>query len=139
VEIIGEKTCTSTPEPIQIDLQNLSRKYESGFDENKKIYKKILSNDIFREVERLKKQKDTETSFLPETWANIVFSFAAGFRNLETSKREKLLDALRILWIGKVITFIKQTLDLDTVIAEKKIEEELRAFEKLKPYLLDVF
>ncbi len=139
VEIIGEKKYTGTPEAIQINLQNLARKYESGFDENKKIFKKILSNDIFRKVERIRKQNDAATSFSPETWAKIVFSFAADFKNLEQSKRERLIDALRILWIGKVTTYIKQTLDLDTTTAEKKIEEELRAFEKSKPYLIDIF
>ncbi len=137
-EIIGTIS-TGTPETIRINLQNLTRKYERGFDENEKTYRKILSSEIFREVEGLKKLKDSEISFPPETWANIVFSFLASFRHEEQNKRERLLDALKILWIGKVAAFIKETLDLDTLTAEKKIKEELRAFGKLKRHFIDVF
>jgi len=139
VEIVGKEIYTGTPEAIHVDLQNLIKTYKSGFNENKQIYRVVLSNEVFKEVEKVKKTNDMEPSFPPETWAKIVYSFVAGFRNKEQLKREKLLDALRILWIGKVAIFIKETLELDTMEAEKKIEEEVRVFEGLKSYLLDIF
>ncbi len=139
VEIVGKEIHTGTPEAIHVDLQNLIKTYKSGFNENKQIYRVVLSNEVFKEVEKVKKMNDMELSFPPETWAKIVYSFVAGFKNKEQLKREKLLDALRILWIGKVAIFIKETLELDTMKAEKKIEEEVRVFEGLKSYLLDIF
>jgi len=139
VEIVGEEMYAGTPEVIHVDLQNFIKTYKSGFDANKQIYRAVLSNELFKEVEKLKKTNDIEHSFSPETWAKIVYSFVTDFRNREQLEREKLLDALRILWIGKVAVFIKETLELDTMKAEKKIEEEVKIFEKLKPYLLDIF
>ncbi len=139
VEIVGEEKYAGTPEVIHMNPQNLIRKYKREFDEYIEIYRAVLGNDLFKEVEELKKMDDTQLSFSPETWAKIVYSFVASFRNNEQPKREKLLDALSILWIGKVAVFIKETLELDTMKAEEKIREEARVFEELKPYLLDLF
>ncbi len=139
VEIVGEERCVRKPEAIHIDLQSTIRTYKSGFADHKQTHQRILSDDVFKEAERLKKTDDIELFFSPETWTKIVYSFVASFRNVEHSKREDLLDALRILWIGKVATFIRETLEMDTLKAEKRIEEEVRVFERLKPYLLDIF
>jgi len=139
VEIVGEEIYVGTPEAIKINLQNLIRAYKSGFDIYNQIYQSILSKGMFKEVEELKKLNEWNLSFSPETWAKTVYSFAATCRNEEQAKREKLLEALRILWIGKIASFIKETLELDTMKAEKRIEEEAGVFERLKPYLLDIF
>lgn len=139
VEIVGEEKYVGTPEAVSIDLQNIVRIYKSGFDSHRRIYRAILSNGVFKEVEELKKMVDIKPSFPPETWAKIVYSFVANFKIGERARRENLLDALRILWIGKVATFIKETLEVDNQKAEKKIKEEVRVFEGLKPYFLDIF
>jgi hypothetical protein len=138
VEIIGEETYTKMPEAIYVSLPNLIRTYKIGFDKNRQVYRKILSDDLFKEAEEVKRM-NMETLLSPETWAKIVFSFIAGFEKAEESKRERLLEAFRVLWIGKVGTFVKETLDLDTMKAEKKIEEEAKVFIKFKSYLLDLF
>lgn len=139
VEIVGEEIYLGTPEAIKINLQNLIRTYKSGFDIYNQIYRSILSKGMFKEVEELKKLDEGNLSLSPETWAKTVYSFAATCRNERQVKREKLLDALRILWIGKIASFIKETLELDTMKSEKKIKEEARVFERLKPYLLNIF
>jgi len=139
VEIVGEKRSLGIPESVHIDLPNIIKTYKSGFDGYRQIYRGILSNSIFKSVEKLKRIKNTNLSFPPETWAKIVYSFVASFKSGDQPRRENLLDALRILWIGKVMTFARETLEVDTWKAEKKIEEEVRVFEGLKPYLLDIW
>jgi glycosyltransferase involved in cell wall biosynthesis len=139
VEIIGNKRYTGTPEEIQVDLQGLVTTYADGFHENEQIYRKILTSDLFAEARRSMKRTRPEVSFSSETWAKIVFLFAARFREEETPLRERLLDALRILWIGKLATYVRETLELDAAEAEKRVDEEARVFEELKPFMLDVF
>jgi len=136
VEIIDGQKQSSSPENISVNLQNLKATYVNNFDENKRVYKKLLSNDLFRETEELKKMDAVEFRFSPETWAEIIYSFIVGFKREAQIERERLLDALRILWIGKVASFVEETLELDTAKTEQKIEEEVETFEKLKPYLL---
>jgi len=139
VEIVGEKKSLGIPESVHIDLQNIIKTYKSGFDGYRQIYRGILSSSIFKSVEKLKRIKNTNLSFPPETWAKIVYSFVVSFKSGDQPRRENLLDALRILWIGKVMTFARETLEIDTWKAEEKIEEEVRVFEGLKPYLLDIW
>ena len=65
--------------------------------------------------------------------------FAAGFRGEKEPVRERLLDALRVLWIGKVAAFVNETLELDAANAERRVEKEAEVFEELKPFMLDIF
>ncbi len=123
VEIVGEQIYSGDPETIRVDLEGLMNAYKEGFDENKRIYRAILSKKLFEEVKALRKLKDIEITFSLETWAKIVYIFCACFKNEKRFEREKLLDAFRVLWIGKVATFVKETLELDTMKAEKKIEK----------------
>jgi glycosyltransferase involved in cell wall biosynthesis len=139
VEVICEERFALTPEEVHVNLKNLIRMFKVGFKENRQIYRTVLSDNLLNEIEELGKMGEIETTFSPESWAKTVFSFVAGFGKEGQLKRDRLLDALRIMWIGKVASFIKETLELDTVKAEKKIEEEVSAFKKFKPYLLDLF
>jgi hypothetical protein len=139
VEIVGEQMYIGEPERIRVDLKNLMRTYKEGFSKNERIYRSILSKESFKEIEGLKELDDMGATFFAETWTRIVYSFCASFKNEKRFDREKLLDAFRILWIGKIATFVKETLELDTMKAEKKIEEEVRVFERFKSYLLDIF
>ncbi len=139
VEIVGEQMYAGEPEIVRIDSKSLISAYKEGFDKNKRIYRRILRKDLFKEVEALRKLKDVKIAFSAEAWAKIVYTFCASFKNERSFERERLLSALRVLWIGKVATFVKETLELDTMKAEKKIEEEVRIFERLKPYLLSIF
>ena len=134
VEIVGEGSLSRSPEAVQVDLKNLLDVYRSGFKKYGQIYRSILSEDLLKELEKI----DNE-GLLSETWAKVVYSFIGSFRKGRQFDKDGLLDALRILWIGKVAAFVKETLELDTAEAEELIEEETRAFEKSKPYLLDVF
>jgi hypothetical protein len=139
VKITGEESHLGAVEPIKVDFQNLTRTFREGVNKNRHIYRKALSEDLCKNVDRLREIEDEAFSFPAETWAKTVYSFAAGFRQRPQSQAEPLLDALRVLWIAKIAAFVNDTLELNTLKAERKIEEELRAFEKMKPYLLSNF
>jgi len=135
---IGEPKHFSTQVPVQVDLQNMIAIYKNGFSEHTHTYKSLLTEDILKKLGQLQLEKH-DNYFPPETWARIVYSFIAGFHKAPISARENLVDALRILWIGKVATFVKETAEINVEEAEDKIKEEAKVFENLKPYLMDHF
>lgn len=139
VEIVGGKSDQGVAEAIKVDLQNLVKTVQEGFNTRNRIYRKILSEELYKEVDRFGDIKEEAPSFPAEIWARTVYSFVAGFKKWPHSQKERLLDALRILWVGKVAAFVHETLQLDALEAERKIEEELEAFERMKPYLLSIF
>ena len=77
--------------------------------------------------------------FPSEIWAKTVYSFIAEFHKTPTFYRERLIDALRVLWIGRVAVFLKETWEISRKECEDKIIEEAKVFEKLKPYLIEKY
>jgi len=139
VETVGEKKAFGTPEPVSVDLRNIMETYKKGFENYKKFYQTILPQDLFNKVEKLRKAKPEEFSLSSEAWAKIVYSFLVGFKRCKQFEREYVLDALRVLWIGKVGAFVKEALKLDDFEAERKIRQEMETFRKLRNYLIELY
>jgi hypothetical protein len=59
----------------------------------------------------------------------------AQFHKTPLHCRDELIDALRVLWIGRVGAFLKETWDMSRDDCEGKVFEEAQAFEELKHYL----
>ena len=138
VEMVGEERHVENHLTVPVDLLNSIRSYKENFENNQKIYSALLSNDIHTEFEELKNLDKRDIVLSPETWAKTVYLFINGFKRAKPVEREDLLEALRILWIGKVASFIKETLIMDAEKTEEKVEEEARVFADLRHILLDL-
>jgi len=82
---------------------------------------------------------NSNVDFPSEIWAKTVYSFIAEFHKTPTFFRERLIDALRVLWIGRVAAFLKETWEISREECEEKIIGEARIFEKLKPCLIEKY
>lgn len=140
VEVIEGKVHKVTPEEVQVDFRKLVQEYTASFQMFRHTYEKVLDPKLLRSLEVLRVKNERHFKFPTEFWAKCVYSFAAAFKK-ETNFKEQnnLLEALRILWMGKVASFILETIEFDAREAEEEILEEARVFEKLKPYLLDMY
>ncbi len=139
VEMVGEERHIENHLTVPVDPLNAIKTYKNNFDNNRRIYSTLLGNDIYAEFKELKNLDKKDISLAPETWAKTVYLFAAGFKRTTADDKEGLLEALRILWIGKVAAFVKETLIMDAKEAEEKVEEEARVFADLRHILLDPF
>ena len=139
VEIVDKEPPKGTVETIKVDVQSLARAFREGVREKRRIYRRILSDELFRKVDRLGQGNEEAFAFPDEAWAKTVYSFAAGFKQWPRPQTENLLDALRILWIGKITAFVSETWELSTLEAESKIEEQLKTFAENKPYFLSIY
>ena len=140
VTVIHGNIKSGSPEPVQVDPCELAKAHKAGFRSNKDIYSKILSRELLQEIEKLQVMDETKFFFPADVWAKIAYSFAGAFRRERNeTNRRTLLDALRFLWIGKTASFALETQELDSEEAEKKIQDEAKIFEELKPYLLNAY
>jgi hypothetical protein len=87
--------------------------------------------------EQIKQLDNSRVDFSSEAWAKTVYSFIAEFHHKPSYGQDKLIDALRVLWIGRVAVFMKDTWQETREEAEAKILDEAKVFEELKPYLLE--
>lgn len=139
IEILGEKKAYGAPEPVPVNLQSILETYKKYFKDYERVYRALLPKYLLKKVEKLKNVKPNELSLSSETWAKVVYSFLAAFKRAEQTKKEYLLDALRILWIGKIGAFVNETLTLNDFEAEEKINQEMETFRKLRNYLLEIY
>lgn len=138
-EMFGEVEYEDTPEAIEVSLPATIEAFKSKYDQYLDIYYSILGQDIQNKFEQLKQLENSNVDFPSEIWVKTVYSFIAEFHKTPTFYRERLIDALRVLWIGRVAVFLKETWEISREECEEKINEEAKAFEKLKPYLIEQY
>jgi glycosyltransferase involved in cell wall biosynthesis len=138
-KMFGEAKYDDTPEPIQVSLPATIATFKSNYDQYRAIYKSFLEQEIQNKFEQLKQIENSNIDFPQEIWAKTVYSFIAEFHKEPAYGKAKLIDALRVLWIGRVAVFLKETWEQSREEAESKIAEEAKIFEKLKHYLIEKY
>jgi hypothetical protein len=118
------------PEPIDIDLNRLMKNFQMELQSNRLFLKKTLSKKNWASVMKMR--------FKDEIWAEIVYILSSKFATSKESEK-LVLKGLHTLWLGKIVDFVKETLNYSNQEAEKKILEEANMFCDKKPYLLEIY
>jgi len=137
--MFGEVKYEDTSATIEVSLSATIEAFKSRYNRYLDIYSSVLDLDIQNKFMQLNYLENSNVDFPSEIWAKTVYSFIAEFHKTPTFFRERLIDALRVLWIGRVAVFLKETWENNREECEEKIVEEAKTFEKLKPYLIDKF
>jgi hypothetical protein len=129
-----------TPESFTVDIQAPVRTFKQGFVEHRSLFESNLPSDLYNSLLAESKRSNMKLYIPMDVWAKTAYTFAAAFKKeRQQDKRDLLLDALRFCWNGRLGTFFQETLDMTSEQAEKKVLQEARIFEKLKPYLLSIY
>jgi hypothetical protein len=137
--MFGEAKYEDTSATIEVSLSATIEAFKSRYNRYLDIYSSVLDLDIQNKFVQLNYLENSNVDFSSEIWATTVYSFIAEFHKTPTFFRERLIDALRVLWIGRVAVFLKDTWDKSREECEEKIVEEAKIFEELKPYLIDKY
>jgi glucosylglycerate synthase len=138
-EMVGEADNRETPEPVQVSLPNTIEAYKTNYSAFESVFRAYLPQEFINRYETLKNIDKENIDFSSEMWAKTVYSFIAAFHKSPITERGKLIDALRVLWIGRVAAFLKETWAQSREEAELKIIEEAKAFKENKTYLLEKY
>jgi len=138
-EMVGNLNTDFVPEPVKVSLPATIEAFKMNFDSYSATYKRCLSNDILKTYEVLKNIENQEVQFSSEVWAETVYSFIAEFHKTPLEGRGNLIDALRVLWIGRVAAFLKETWWETREESETRICKEAKIFRDLKHFLLEKY
>jgi glucosylglycerate synthase len=138
-EMFGEAKYDESPESIPVSLSKTIEAFQSNYDQYRDIYKTVVEQKIQNKFEQIKQIETSNVEFSSEIWAKTVYSFIAEFHKNPEYGKDKLIDALRVLWIGRVAVFLKETWEQSREEAEIKITEEAKVFENLKHYLIEKY
>jgi len=125
-------------EPVQVNLKRLGEMFSSGIAELEPVFRSILSPATLTELQTIARSKDGNFNYSAELWAKTVYEFAASYHKSVIS-RDHIIQAMVPLFRGRTLTFVLENRDSSAEEIEKNVESLCREFERLKPYLLEVW
>ena len=125
-------------EPVQVNRQRLQEMFATGVAELEPVFRSILSATTLAELQKIATLNVSEFSYPAEVWVKTVFEFAASYHKSVIS-RDHILQALVPLYRGRTLSFLLENADHSEEEIENSVESLCGEFERLKPYLLEVW
>jgi hypothetical protein len=125
-------------ESVRVDRGRLREMFATGVAQLEPIFRSILSASTLSELQRIATLKTGEFNYPADVWAKTVFEFAASYHKSVIS-RDHIVQALVPLYRGRTLTFLLENRDVSAEDIERSVESLCGEFERLKPYLLEVW
>jgi len=91
-----------------------------------------------RRIQRIAQPSEDELHYSAELWVRTVYEFAAAYQKSVIS-RDHIIQALAPLFRGRVFTFLTENRNVSGIEIENNIEGLCLEFERLKPYLVQMW
>jgi hypothetical protein len=127
-----------TTEPIRVNRKRLYQLFSSGVAELEPVLRSILSSQTLVEVQNIARLPEDDFRYPHELWVRTAYEFASSYHK-SVINRDHIIQVLAPLYRGKVYTFLLENRDASGAEVEANVEELCLTFERLKPYLLDVW
>ena len=125
-------------EPVRVNRKRLREMFATGVAQLEPVFRSILSASTLSELQRIATLEVTEFNYPAELWAKTVFEFAASYHK-SVINRDHIVQALVPLYRGRTLTFLLENRDGSEEDMERNLESLCGDFERLKPYLLEVW
>jgi hypothetical protein len=125
--------------PMRVNRKRLREMFSTGVAELESVFQSILSPPTLAELQRIARSgKEDEFDYPAELWVRTVYEFAASYQKAVIS-RDHIIQALAPLFRGRMFTFLMENRDASANDVENNIEGLCLEFERLKPYLLQMW
>jgi glucosylglycerate synthase len=125
-------------EPVRVNRKHLREMFASGVAQLEPVFRSILKASTLSELKRIAALDVSEFSYPADVWAKTVFEFAASYHR-SVINRDHIVQALVPLYRGRTLSFLLENRDASGEDMEKNVESLCGEFERLKPYLLEVW
>jgi len=127
-----------TLEPLRINRKRLFEMFRTGVAELEPVLQSILRPSTLSELQRLAAIPEEQFRFEDNLWARAVYEFAVAYHKAVIN-RDHIIQALAPLYRGKTFTFLIENRDSSAEKVESNVERLCLTFERLKPYLLELW
>lgn len=124
------------PQKLSIDYKDLKQVSLYEFSLHYKILQKCLSIQVYKVLEKMYFQNKV-LNIKPDLWSKILYEMLYAYD--ESGSKMTIIRALRPLYFGRTISFIKETLELTSQESEGKIQKQAEYFYKNRDYLLEKY
>jgi len=125
-------------EPVRVNRKQLREMFATGVAQLEPVFQSILSASTLSELRRIATLDISEFSYPANVWAKTVFEFAASYHR-SVINRDHIIQALVPLYRGRTLSFLLENRDASGEGIETNVESLCNEFERLKPYLLEVW
>jgi len=125
-------------EPLRVNRKQLKEMFSAGVLELESVLKSILSPTTLGELQRIAALDEDDFRFDAVLWVRTVYEFAASYHKSVMS-RDHILQALVPLYRGRMFTFLVENRTASAAEVGNNIESLCLEFERLKPYLLELW
>ena len=112
--------------------------FVTGVSELETVFRSVLTESTLSELQKIAALDLNAFRYPAEVWAKTVFEFAASYHKSVIS-RDHIVQALVPLYRGRALTFLLENRDASADGIEKNVESLCGEFERLKPYLLEMW
>jgi hypothetical protein len=112
--------------------------FSTGVAELESVFQSILSPSTLAELQRIARLGEGEFHYPAELWVRTVYESAASYQKSVIS-RDHIIQALAPLFRGRMFTFLMENRNASAGDVENNIEALCLEFERLKPYLLQLW
>jgi hypothetical protein len=130
--------CEVLQETSRINRKRLREMFASGVAELAGVFQSILSASTLAELQQIAALPEGEFCYSAELWVKTVYEFAASYHR-SVINRDHIIQALAPLFRGRALTFISENRFSSAEEIEHNIETLCLKFERLKPYLLQLW
>ena len=125
-------------DPLRVNRKRLREMFVKGVSELESVFQSILSPSTLEELNRIAGLPEEQFRYPAELWVRTVYEFAAAYRKSVIS-RDHIIQALAPLFRGRVFTFVVENRNSSADDVARNIEGLCLEFERLKPYLLEMW
>jgi glucosylglycerate synthase len=122
----------------RVNRKRLRDMFVHGVSELQPVFESILSEPTRAELQRIAGLELSRFSYPADLWAKTVLEFAASYHK-SVINRDHIIQALVPLFRGRALTFLLENRDGSEQDIENNVESLCGEFERLKPYLLEVW
>ncbi len=135
VPLVGE-VMNVEPEAVEVSLENLARRFREGLEHFGVVWKQVMGEAQFRELDVLGRSSPEALDFPVDLWVDTVYDFAIAYQRW-AGDRKQLVEMLVPIYFARVAGFVNQTRTLSAADAEAIIDRQVHRFEEMKDALLD--
>lgn len=127
-----------TLEPQRVNRKRLLDMFRSGVAQLESVFHSILSPSTLADLQRIASLEEADFYYSQELWVKTVYEFVAAHHKAIIN-RDHIVQALAPLFRGRALAFLLENRNVSAADVERHIESLCLEFERLKPYLLEMW
>jgi hypothetical protein len=123
------------PQSLSIDYKTMKVTAINEFKHYEKVLQVVLPPPLYSRLEEM--YRTARINIGMDLWAKIVYEML--YQYDASHRTAPVIEAMKPLYFGRVVTFIRQTLDMDHHASEQEIRKQARHFYRKKEYLTRMY